>query len=74
MDVKTGSVSRTLGILLPDGCKQIYVFESETEFVDAVNSGQMIPLYGIQESEREYMPVFIAMENQSRSDSIGHCG
>lgn len=74
MDMKSGSASKVLGLLIPDCCKQIYVFEAETDFMDAVNSGQMIPLYGIQEHEREYMPVFIAMENQSRSDSMGHCG
>ncbi len=66
------NISKTLGILIPDGCKQIYVFENESDFLSAVQSGQMIPLYGAKRHEKEYLPLYIAMENQTRSESEGH--
>lgn len=72
MEEPQENISKTLGILIPDGCKQIYVFENESDFLSAVHSGQMIPLYGTKRHEKEYLPLYIAMENQTRSESEGH--
>ena len=60
MEEPQKNISKTLGILIPDGCRQIYVFENESDFLSAVQSGQMIPLYGTKRHEKEYLPVFIA--------------
>lgn len=54
------SSNKAVGIFIPDDCKHITVFDTEESFMEAINSGQMTPLYGVQEHEKEHLPVFIA--------------
>lgn len=42
-----------IGIIIPRGCTNIYVFQKEEDFVAQVQSGKMIPLYGNEEYQKE---------------------
>lgn len=42
-----------IGIIIPQGCTNIYVFQKEEDFVAQVQSGKMIPLYGNEEYQKE---------------------
>lgn len=53
-------MSRSIGIVIPEGCKQLYVFEGEEDFIREVNSGRMTPLYGLSDKEKSLFPIFIA--------------
>lgn len=72
MEEPQKNISKTLGILIPDGCKQIYVFENESDFLSAVQSGQMIPLYGAKRHEKDYLPLYIAQKGDEKHDH-SHC-
>ncbi len=51
---------RSIGIIIPEGCKQIYIFENEEDFIKAIESGKMTPLYGANSREISLFPVYIA--------------
>ena len=67
-------MNKSAVVLIPDECKAIYVFDTEEMFLDAVNSGQMTPIYGTQAHEKEYLPVFIAVMNHNKSEMDGQSG
>ena len=39
-------MGKVIGIVIPDDCKNIYVFQSNQEFTEQVTSGRMKALYG----------------------------
>ena len=48
-----------IGILIPPGCKNIYVFREKEEFISQIESGKMIALYGNEENQED-MNLFVA--------------
>lgn len=48
-----------IGILIPEGCKNIYVFQKREDFISQIESGKMIALYGNEENQ-ENMNLFVA--------------
>lgn len=53
-------MGNSVGVLIPDGCKQIYIFDTEENFLEQINAGRMQPLYGYNEEEKSFVPAFIA--------------
>ena len=53
-------MNKSIGVIIPEGCKQIYVFKNEDDFMEEVNSGRMKSLYGINDKEKSFFPLFIA--------------
>lgn len=42
-----------IGITIPHGCKNIYVFRKKEDFIEQTRSGKMIPLYGNEECQKD---------------------
>lgn len=63
METKEGGTSKmgkTIGILIPEDCKQIYIFENKKDFNDQISTGRMKPLYGANASEKDFMNALVA--------------
>ena len=60
LEVRANWERKSIGVTIPNDCKQIYVFDTAEEFLKQLASGKMIPLYGKQEHEKMFFPIFIA--------------
>lgn len=56
----SSEVIKAIGIIIPEGCRQLYVFDNKEHFQELVKSGRMIPLYEISEGDKTFIPVYIA--------------
>ena len=56
-------MNKSVGIVIPEGCKQIVIFDNEDNFIEEINSGRMFPLYGERDEEKTFFPIFIAYKN-----------
>ena len=48
-----------IGIIIPQDCKNIYVFQNEEDFFAQIRSGKMVPLYGNEDYQKK-MNLFVA--------------
>lgn len=46
-------MSKVIGIVIPDDCKNIYVFHSKQKFTEQITSGRMKALYGDKGYQKE---------------------
>ncbi|MEI3215177.1 MAG: hypothetical protein V8S90_13585 [Lachnospiraceae bacterium] len=46
-------MGKVIGIVVPDDCKNIYVFQSNQEFTDQITSRRMKALYGDKDYQKE---------------------
>lgn len=57
-------MGKTVGVIIPDNVKQIYVFDNEKDFKYQIDNGSMKPLYGNKEYETSFMKLYIAYKSE----------
>lgn len=51
---------KSVGLLIPEDCRHIFVFDNKEDFTAQIQSGKMKPLYGEKEFQNEYMKLHVA--------------